>query len=101
MARKIVERNSPESFAICRRVGEEDRKKYGKTYIPRPPKERTYKPAAEWKPRAKITDEIIAEVKRLAAAGMSTHDIARACGICQATAARIKGGYGKYGNNGT
>ena len=95
---KYIERNSAESFEICRRVGDADRKKYGKTYVPlSSPKERTYKPAAEWKPRAKITDEIIAEVRRLSAEGKSTHDIARALDICQATAARIKGGYGKYG----
>ena len=98
MARKVIERNSPESFEVCRRIGEADREKYGRGNIPTlTEKKRTHKPAAEWKPRAKITDEIVAEVRRLASEGKSTHEIARALDICQATAARIKGGYGKYG----
>ena len=97
MGRKVIERNSPESFAICRRIGEADREKYGRVNVPTPPTERHYKPAEEWKPRAKVTDEIIEEVRRLSAEGRTLEEIAETVGICRATAARIKGGYGKYG----
>ena len=96
---KLIKPNSPESFAICRRVGEEDRRIHGRLpmTVATPPKERKHKPSSEWKPRAVITPEIIAEVKRLAKEGMTGQQIADALGISKATASRIKARKGKYG----
>ena len=96
---KLIKPNSPESFAICRRVGEEDRRIHGRLpmTVATPPKERKHKPSSEWKPRAVITPEIVREVKRLEREGMTCRDIAKTLGISKATASRIKSRRGKYG----
>ena len=90
--------NSPEALAICRRVGEEDRKKYGRIpfLIPESAKKKR-KPSSEWKQRAKITSEIVADVRRMLDEGKSTNEIARRLDICQTTVSRIKRGAGRYG----
>ncbi len=95
MATRVIERNSPESFAIARRVGEEDREKHGRLpLIPDPPKEKIHRPSSEWKPRAKVTPELVAEVRRMLDEGKSTNEIARAVDVCQTTVSRIKRGAG-------
>ncbi len=44
----VIKPNSPESFAICRRVGEEDRRIHGRLPVTfTPQKERKHKPSSE------------------------------------------------------
>ena len=95
---KLIKPNSPESFAICRRAGEEDRRIHGRLPVTfTPQKERKHKPSSEWKPRVVITPEIISKVIRLADEGKSLPEIAREANVSRATAARIKARRGKYG----
>lgn len=90
----IVKPNSPESFAICYRICNEDRKRRGlppkKQEVPKMKRERKHKPVNEWKPRVKITDDIIQLVCKLIKEEKTNKEIVDETGVSIATVSRIK-----------
>ena len=77
--------NSPESFAICKRIAMEERKRLEKTTEPL-----TGKVRKRPKPRTKATEDIVARIKEMTEAGLSIHTTATALGISDSMVQRIR-----------
>ena len=78
--------NSPESFAICRRIAEEERKRKKMTANPINGKIEK-RPR---KPRIKVTDEIEAQVREMTKQGISIAKTADQLNVSPATVQRIR-----------
>lgn len=90
---KYIPRNSPEAFEICLRICNEERKKRGlppKTSGKPREKKKVYKPADQWKPRTKVTEELIDRVFKLTNEGRTIQWIAEELDISRVTVQRIK-----------
>lgn len=78
--------NSPESFAICRRIAEEERKRKKMTANPINGKIEK-RPR---KPRIKVTDELEAKVREMTKQGISIAKTADQLNVSAATVQRIR-----------
>ena len=78
--------NSPESFAICRRIAEEERKR--KKMTANPVNGKIEKRPR--KPRIKVTDELEAKVREMTKQGISIAKTADQLNVSPATVQRIR-----------
>ena len=79
--------NSPESFAICRRIAEEERKRRGKMVNPISGEVVDRKPR---KPRVTVTPDMRTRVSEMKEQGLSNRVMAEALGVSEATIQRIR-----------
>lgn len=79
--------NSPESFAICRRIAAEERERRGKMVNPISGEVVDRKPR---KPRVTVTDELEAKVREMTKQGISIAKTADQLNVSAATVQRIR-----------